>query len=49
MNEKNLKTTESRLAKAYKNGTYKEDLERILEEKPSILKNIAYALENLFN
>ena len=37
MNEENIKKMESKLAKAYKEGHYKEDLEKMLTSKPSLI------------
>lgn len=49
MNEENIKRMESKLARAYKEGHYKEDLEKMLEEKPGLMQAIADALTSLFN
>ena len=45
MNEENIKRMESKLARAYKEGHYKEDLERMINQKPGII----HRLLNLFN
>ena len=49
MNEENIKRMESKLARAYKEGHYKEDLEKMLEEKHGIMHTIADALTSIFN
>ena len=49
MNEENIKRMESRLARAYKEGHYKEDLEKMLEEKHGILHNIAEAISSILS
>ncbi|MCR4694545.1 MAG: hypothetical protein K5773_04380 [Pseudobutyrivibrio sp.] len=49
MNEENIKRIESRLAVAYKEGHYKEDLEKILSEKPGFFKSIARTIGSVFN
>lgn len=48
MNEEGIKKFESKLAKAYKEGHYKEDLERMIEVKPSLLQTISDKLHSLF-
>ena len=40
MNEEGIKRMESRLARAYKEGHYKEDLEKMIEPKPTIMQKI---------
>ena len=49
MNEENIKRIESNLARAYKEGHYKESLDKMLNEKPTIMQNIFYAIENFFH
>ncbi len=48
MNEEGIKRMESKLARAYKEGHYKEDLERMLETKPTLLQSISDTLHSLF-
>lgn len=40
MNEESIKRMESKLARAYKEGHYKEDLEKMIEKKPGIIRRI---------
>ncbi len=40
MNEESIKKMESKLATAYKEGHYKEDLERMIQQKPSLMQRI---------
>ena len=40
MNEESIKRMESKLARAYKEGHYKEDLEKMIEKKPGIVQRI---------
>lgn len=49
MNEENIKRMESKLAKAYKEGHYKEDLEKILETKPTLIQSISDTLHSIFS
>ena len=49
MNEENIKRMESKLAKAYKEGHYKEDLEKILETKPTLMQSISDTLHSIFS
>lgn len=49
MNEENIKRIESRLARAYKEGHYTEDLERMLETKPTLMQSISDKLHAIFN
>ncbi len=49
MNEENIKRMESKLARAYKEGHYKEDLEKMLETKTGLIQTIAEAITSIFN
>lgn len=49
MNEENIKRMDSKLARAYKEGHYKEDLEKMLETKPSLMQSIAGVITSIFN
>ncbi len=53
MNEENIKRMEagieSKLARAYKEGHYGEDLEKMLETKPSLMQNITNKLLSIFS
>lgn len=40
MNEESIKKMESKLARAYKEGHYKEDLEKMIEQKPGLLQRL---------
>ena len=46
MNEENIKRIESKLARAYKEGHYKEDLEKMIEHKPSLMQRIIDIFSN---
>ena len=46
MNEESIKRIESKLARAYKEGHYKEDLEKMIEHKPSLVQRIIDIFSN---
>ena len=46
MNEESIKKMESKLARAYKEGHYKEDLEKMIEHKPSLMRKIIGIFSN---
>ncbi|MDC7279471.1 MULTISPECIES: hypothetical protein [Pseudobutyrivibrio] len=46
MNEESIKRMESKLARAYKEGHYKEDLEKMIEPKPSLVQKIIGIFNN---
>ncbi|SDB33793.1 hypothetical protein SAMN02910298_01642 [Pseudobutyrivibrio sp. YE44] len=49
MNEEGIKRMESKLARAYKEGHYRESLEQMLDEKPTIIQSISETLHNIFS
>ena len=46
MNEESIKRMESKLARAYKEGHYKEDLEKMIEAKPNLVQKIIGIFSN---
>ncbi len=48
MNGENIKKRESQLAKAYKEGHYGEDLQKMLKKRKNVFKNLANSLSSFF-
>ena len=46
MNEESIKRMESKLVKAYKEGHYKEDLEKMIAPKPTLVQRIVDMFSN---